>query len=71
VEPWGINEALTCAIVKMFFVIRHYYLRHTKFDTFQADIQQIKFFKPGASIAAPGFKRRNTREDLLEVIIAA
>ncbi|KAJ8579239.1 hypothetical protein M405DRAFT_870530 [Rhizopogon salebrosus TDB-379] len=35
-----------------------------------ADYQQIKIFKPGTSIAASSFKRRNTHEDLLEVIIA-
>ncbi|KAJ8581728.1 hypothetical protein M405DRAFT_846853 [Rhizopogon salebrosus TDB-379] len=37
----------------------------------QADIQQIKIVKPGASISASGFKRCNTREGLLDVIIAA
>ncbi|KAJ8580754.1 hypothetical protein M405DRAFT_833766 [Rhizopogon salebrosus TDB-379] len=52
----------------MFFSIRHYYLRDKKFDTFQADMQQIKIIKPGASIASSGFKRRNARDGPLDVV---
>jgi hypothetical protein len=52
-------------------MIRHYYLRDKKFDTFQAGtIQQIKIVKPGASIAASGFKWRNAREGPSDVIVA-
>ncbi|KAJ8597884.1 hypothetical protein M405DRAFT_855176 [Rhizopogon salebrosus TDB-379] len=67
-EPGEVNEALTGAMVEVFFAIRHYYLCDKKFDTFQADIQQIKdrqtrwinyFFR---------FKRRNARERPLDVI---
>jgi hypothetical protein len=63
VEPGDVNEALQGAIIEVFFAIRHYYLRDKKFDTFQAGIQQIKIIKPGASIAAFGFKRRNLAMD--------
>ncbi|OAX37029.1 hypothetical protein K503DRAFT_783927 [Rhizopogon vinicolor AM-OR11-026] len=34
VEPADVNEALTGAVVEVFFVVRHYYLRDKKFDTF-------------------------------------
>ncbi|KAJ8597223.1 hypothetical protein M405DRAFT_586448 [Rhizopogon salebrosus TDB-379] len=68
VEPGDVNDALQGAIVEMFFSIRHYYLRDKKFDTFQADMQQIKIIKPGASIASSGFKRRNARDGPLDVM---
>ncbi|KAJ8594899.1 hypothetical protein M405DRAFT_808250 [Rhizopogon salebrosus TDB-379] len=48
--------------------MRHYYLRDKKFDTFQAEIQQIRIVKPGSSIATSGFERRNAREGSLDVI---
>jgi hypothetical protein len=69
-NPGDVNEALKDAVVEVSFAIRHYYLRDKKFDIFQADIQQIKIVKLGASIAAFRFKRRNARKDLLDVIIA-
>jgi hypothetical protein len=56
VEPRNVNEALTYAMVEVYFMIRHFYMCEKKFDTFQADIQQIKIVKPGASIATSGFK---------------
>jgi hypothetical protein len=61
VELGDVNDALQGAIVEMFFSIRHYYLQDKKFDTFQADMQQINIIKPGASIASSGFKRRSVR----------
>jgi hypothetical protein len=70
VEPGDVNEALKGAIVEVFFPVKHYYLRDKMFDTFQADIQQIKIIKPRASIATSGFKRCNAREGPLNVIIA-
>ncbi|KAJ8581471.1 hypothetical protein M405DRAFT_619766 [Rhizopogon salebrosus TDB-379] len=60
VEPRDVIEALTGAVVEVYFRMRHYYLRDKKFDTFQAEIQQIKIVKPGSSIVASGFKRRNS-----------
>jgi hypothetical protein len=68
VEPRDVNGALTGAVVEVYFGMRHYYLRDKKFDTFQAEIQQIKIAKPGSSIATSGFKRRNAREGPLDVI---
>jgi hypothetical protein len=68
VELGDVNDALQSAIVEMFFSIRHYYLRDKKFDTFQADMQQINIIKPGASIASSGFKRRNARDGPLDVV---
>ncbi|KAJ8585237.1 hypothetical protein M405DRAFT_825438 [Rhizopogon salebrosus TDB-379] len=52
----------------MFFSIRHHYPRDNKFDTFQADMQQIKIIKSSASIASSGFKRRNVRDGPLDVV---
>jgi hypothetical protein len=46
----------------------HYYLRDKKFDTFQAEIQQIRIVKLGSSIMTSGFKRLNAREGPLDVI---
>jgi hypothetical protein len=66
VEPGDANEALTGAMVEAFFTIRHYYMRDKKFDTFQADIQQIQTVKLGASIAVSWLKRRNAREGSLD-----
>jgi hypothetical protein len=71
VEPSEVNETLEGAFVEAVFVIRYYYLRGKKFDTFQADIQQIKIIEPGTSIAASGFKRRNAREGPSGVMIGA
>ena len=51
VEPGDVSEALTGAVVEVFFTMRHYHLRDKKFDTFQGEIQQIKIVKPGGSIA--------------------
>jgi hypothetical protein len=48
--------------------MKHCYLRDKKFDTFQAEIQQIGIVKPGSSIATSGFKRCNAREGPLDVI---
>jgi hypothetical protein len=59
--------------MEVFFTIRHYYLCEKKFDTFQADtMQQIRIIKPGASIAASGFKPQwcNACEGPLDVIVA-
>ncbi|OAX33063.1 hypothetical protein K503DRAFT_776002 [Rhizopogon vinicolor AM-OR11-026] len=42
-----------------------------KFDTFCADIQQIKILKPGTSNACSGFKRRNAREGPFDIVKAA
>jgi hypothetical protein len=67
-EPGNVNEALTDTVVEVYFTIRHFYMREEKFDTFQADIQQIKNVKPGASIATSGFKRRNARDGPLEIV---
>jgi hypothetical protein len=67
-EPGNVNEALTDAMVEVYFTIRHFYMCEEKFDTFQADIQQIKSVKPGASIATSGFKRRNARDGPLEIV---
>jgi len=39
-----------------------------KFDTFGADIQQIKILKPGLSVTRSGFKRRNAREGPFDII---
>jgi hypothetical protein len=55
-------------MVEVFFAVRHYYLCDKKFNTFQADIQQIKIVKPGGAITSSGFKRHNAREGLLDVI---
>jgi hypothetical protein len=71
VEPGDVNEALTGAMVEVYFTIRHFYMREKKFDTFQADIQQIKIVKPGASIATLGFKRGNARDGPLEIVNTA
>ena len=68
VEPADVNDALTGAVVEAFFIIRHYYLRDKKFDTFNADIQQIKILKPGSSIARSGFKRRKVREGPFDIV---
>ncbi|KAJ8585277.1 hypothetical protein M405DRAFT_911902 [Rhizopogon salebrosus TDB-379] len=62
VEPGNVNEALTDAMVDVYFTIRHFYMREKKFDTFQADIQQIKIVKPGASIMTSGFKERGEQK---------
>jgi hypothetical protein len=61
VESGDVNDTLTGAVVQVFFVIRHCYLRDKKIDTFRTDIQQIKILKPGSSIACSGFKRRSAR----------
>jgi hypothetical protein len=45
-------------------------LRDKKFDAFQVDIQQINIIKPGTSIAASGFKRRNAHDRPLDVMVA-
>jgi hypothetical protein len=50
------------------FTIRHFHIREKKFDTFQADIQQIEIVKPGASIVMSGFKQRNARDGPLEIV---
>jgi hypothetical protein len=71
VEPADVNDALTGAVVQVFFMIRHYYLRNKKFDTFGADIQQIKLLKPGTSIARSGYKRRNARDGPFEIMNTA
>jgi hypothetical protein len=71
VEPGNVNEALTDAMVEVYFTIRHFYIREKKFDTFQADIQQIEIVKPDASIATSGFKRRNARDGPLEIVKTA
>jgi hypothetical protein len=63
----NVNDALTGAVVQVFFVIRHYYLRDKNFDTFGDDIQQIKILKPGTSIARSEFKRRNAREGPFDI----
>jgi hypothetical protein len=68
VEPGDVNEALTGAVVEVFFTMRHYYLRDKKFDTFQGEIQQIKIIKPGGSIATSGIKRRSAREGPWDVM---
>ncbi|OJA18664.1 hypothetical protein AZE42_12872 [Rhizopogon vesiculosus] len=68
VEPVDVNDALTGAVVEVYFVIRHYYLRDKKFDSFGADIQQVKILKPGTSIARSGFKRRSVREGPFEIL---
>ena len=44
VEPADVNEAPTGAVVQVFSTIRHYYMREKKFDTFGADILQIKIW---------------------------
>jgi hypothetical protein len=69
VEPGGVNEASKSTIGEVFFAIRHYCLRNKMFDIFQANMQQIGIVKPGASIAASGFKH-DAREGLLDVIIS-
>jgi hypothetical protein len=71
VEPGNMNEALTDAMVEVYFTIRHFYMREKRSDTFQADNQQIKIVKPGASIATSGFKRRNARDGPLEIVKTA
>jgi hypothetical protein len=67
-EPRNVNEALTDAMVEVYFMIRHFYVREKKFDAFQADIQQIEIMKLGASIVTSGFKRRNARDGPLEIV---
>ncbi|OAX31997.1 hypothetical protein K503DRAFT_860535 [Rhizopogon vinicolor AM-OR11-026] len=71
VEPADVNEALTGAVVKVFFVVRHYYLCNKIFDMFRTDIQQIKILKSGTSIACSGFKRRDAREELFNIVKTA
>jgi hypothetical protein len=71
VEPGYVNEALTYAIVEVYLMIRHFYMCEKKFDTFQADVQQIRIVKPGASIATSGFKRRSARDGPLEIVKTA
>jgi hypothetical protein len=71
VEPGNVNDVLKGALVEIFFTMRHYYLRDKKFDTFQAEIQQIKVVKPGGSIPTSGFKRRNAREGPLDIFATA
>ncbi|OAX39823.1 hypothetical protein K503DRAFT_769139 [Rhizopogon vinicolor AM-OR11-026] len=71
VEPADVNEALTGAVVEVFFVVRHYYLRDKKLDTFCADIQQVQILKPGTSNVCSGFKRRNAREGPFDIVKAA
>jgi hypothetical protein len=71
VEPGNVNEALTDAMVEVYFMIRHFYIREKKFDTFQADIRQIESVKPGASIATSGSKRCNARDGPLEIVKTA
>jgi hypothetical protein len=71
VEPSEVNEALEGAFEEVILAIKHYYLRRKKFDTFQADILQIKIIESGTSIAASSFKRRNAREGPLGVMIGA
>jgi hypothetical protein len=66
----GVNEALKSTIAEVFFAVRHYCLHDKLLDIFQANMQQIKIIKPGASITASGFKQRHAREGLLDVIIA-
>jgi hypothetical protein len=51
--------------------IPKYNLFIKKFNIFQADSQQIKIVKPGASIAASGFKRCNARKGSLDVMNSA
>jgi hypothetical protein len=68
VEPRDVVGALTGAVVEVYFGMRHYYLRNKKFDTFQAEMQQIRIVKPESSIAASGFKRRHARKGQLDVI---
>jgi hypothetical protein len=53
----------------VFFAVKHYYLRDKKLDAFQVDIQQVNIIKPGASIAASGFKRRNAHDRPLDVMV--
>jgi hypothetical protein len=60
-EPGEVNEALTSAMVGVFFAVRHYYLRDKKFGTFQADIQQTKIAKPSGSITSSGSKMQCSR----------
>ncbi|OAX32575.1 hypothetical protein K503DRAFT_776532 [Rhizopogon vinicolor AM-OR11-026] len=69
-EPGDVDDALTLigAIVQVFFMIRHYCLRDKKFDTFRADIRQIKILKPGSSIACSGFNRRNVHEGPFDIV---
>jgi hypothetical protein len=71
VESADVNEALTGAVVEVFFVIRYYYLRDKIFDTLRADIQQIKILKLGTSIACSGFKPRNAREEPFDIVKTA
>jgi len=68
VEPADVNEALMGAVVQVFFTIRHYYLREKKFDSFSADILQIKILKPRLSMTHSGFKRRNAREGPFDIV---
>ena len=68
VEPADVIGALTGAVVEVFFVIRHYYLRDKKFDTFGADIQRIKILKPGSAVARSGFKWRKAREGPFDIV---
>jgi hypothetical protein len=44
--------------------------RHAR-EAVCADIRQIEIIKPGASIATSGFKRRNARDGLLEIVKTA
>jgi hypothetical protein len=43
-------------------------MREKKFDTFGADILQIKILKPGLSMTHSGLKRRNAREGPFDII---
>jgi hypothetical protein len=62
------DEALTDAMVEVYFTIRHFYMCKKKFDTFQADIQQIEIVKPGASITTSRFKQCNAQDGPLEIV---
>jgi hypothetical protein len=58
-ECMSVNMCRSRVCCQFFFAVRHYHLRDKKFDTFQADIQQIKIIKC------------NARDGPLDVMIGA
>jgi len=64
VEPGDVSEALTGAVVEVFFTMRHYHLRDKKFDTFQGDQDS----QTGRFDCDFQIKRCNAREGPWDVI---
>lgn len=62
-----LTDVITGAIIEIQFELRHYSIKQSKIDSFNATIQQIRVLKSGKPRPPTAFKRKDMGDEPIEV----